>query len=62
MTDKEIKEKYDNYVKRGRVSPKITSILEMKFVIEKADEKLRKAIEREQIKNMSSKPRISIVF
>lgn len=62
MTDKEIKEKYDNYVKRGRVSPKITSILEMKMVIEKADEKLRKAIEREQIKNMSSKPRISIVF
>lgn len=62
MTDKEIKEKYDNYVKRGRVSPKITSILEMKLVIEKADEKLRKAIEREQIKNMSSKPRISIVF
>ena len=62
MTDKEIKEKYDNYVKRGRVSPKITSILEMKLAIEKADEKLRKAIEREQIKNMSSKPRISIVF
>lgn len=62
MTDKEIKEKYDNYVKRERVSPKITSILEMKLVIEKADEKLRKAIEREQIKNMSSKPRISIVF
>lgn len=62
MTDKEIKEKYDNYVKRGRVSPKITSILEMKLVIEKADEKLRKAIEREQIKNMSGKPRISIVF
>ena len=62
MTDKEIKEKYDNYVKRGRVSPKITSILEMKLVIGKADEKLRKAIEREQIKNMSGKPRISIVF